>query len=838
MTVLQHYYTSFRDPETGSGGFKTKAVSPGISPTTQTLINQLILYRIPTGLDVNAIESHPVALRYYYVNPGESVLLASRSCGTDENGRPGNFFAHTVVLPPDQFTSVPPIFYWNSDFWKRSDASPQSQIAPLANFDAEPMLSDDDVWRFLAQGNRREALRKLLAAVIYSARTSRRIIIYDQPNIVALWIAAISCALPPLYRPLLTFATYHPDPYQSPYLITGTTAGTDFHNYPEEYLRYFVLNGETGEISKVDDSPYAAEIAPAMQRDSWEAKVLPLFEMCTRRFPALPQIDEQLDLLIAYHSVITSGRSSSLSPTQLDGLRIALSGFEENRDFDSDDVSDLNVLTTALGAELRRQHTDDGLRAYARALTLSQAHDPGSARARLPADLRVATERLSGGDISSARALFAVLSRVFGERSLAAALNDPAYLSDLGRMASGATARNLVALWEYLVPAIQPTPACQGLVAASLRWMTPGADGRLSDDASALLAEIVRRISANDREWLALAVAATTASPNLTAGLETLYYTIVRELPLDARVRYRATVQPAYPDITMREVQLDVRRGGASGAVGTLERWAMHAANANGPLRAQPWLSTGLEAAQSVTSSPTAWRQVAVAALISPTLSQQLPAEWQQRLLKTAFNGLSLAGLQPMDVTLCRTYAGATGFPQETAILILGVLAMASGELDQAKAQQLRQRFSKLRAEEYQPELAAFMAKFFEDRVTRESHGLMVVSAYIWESRDLFWTCYWAEFSQMLLDPKRAPHLVDVLSFWFDSSLSALGDLPYVVQSFFLRLPGTVDEARKERGFRDTAREVSGLAARKPWFPVVQDLFSTERKGILGMFGR
>lgn len=833
MAVLQHYYTSFKDPQTGSGGFKTKATSPGISPTTQTLINQLILYRIPIGLDVNDIRSHPVALRYYYVSPQESVLLCSRSCGTDENGRPGNFFAHSVVLPPEQFTSVPPIFYWQSTFWKTGDPSAGSQIAPRTSFDAELGLDLDDVWRFLAPAGRRETLGKLLAAVVHSAGSSRRIIIYEKPEIVALWIAALSCALPPLYRPLLTFATYHPDPYQAPYLITGTTSGTEFHNYPDEYLRYFILNGDTGEMSNVEDSAYAAEVAPAMQAAAWETSVLPLLDLCTRRFPVPSRIDEQLDLVVAYRAVVAQGQSSALAPSQLDSVRAVLSGFEQRHDFAADDVADLRALTGALGAELRRQPGGAVLREYARALALLNAHDPATASDRLRSDVQVATQGLVGGDVSSALALLDVLARVFGERALTATLNDPTYLAGLAQLASAATARQLVLVWEHLVPAIQPAPACQGLVAASLRWIAPDRDGRLAADAAALLDEIVRRVGAHDRDWLALAAAPGAAVP--PANLETFYYTLVGDLSLDKRLPYRALVQPARPDIALREVRLDVRRAGTEGAIAVLERWAEHAARVD--LHAQPWLPAGLEVAQAETPRG-AWRRVAVAALISSALAPRLPADWQQQLLSAAFSGLSLAGLQPADVILCRRYARVTGFSRQTAIVILGVLAMDNRELDPTTAQQLRERFAQLSAEQYPVELAAFMAAFFDDRVTRESHGLMVVSTYIWDYRDLFWGCYWAEFTKMLQDPRRAQQVVDLLSFWFDSSLSALGKLPYVVQTYFLRLPGVVDEARRERGFRETAREVSERAAKQQWFPVVQDLFATERKGILGMFSR
>src|SRR5436309_313250 len=117
MSVLQHYYTSCVHSQTNFAGFQVKAMSPGILSETQALIARLIAYSIPATLDERAIQSHPVALRYYYKSPQECILLCSQSNGDDESGRPGNFFAHTLILEPEMFKSIPPIFYWQSAFW-------------------------------------------------------------------------------------------------------------------------------------------------------------------------------------------------------------------------------------------------------------------------------------------------------------------------------------------------------------------------------------------------------------------------------------------------------------------------------------------------------------------------------------------------------------------------------------------------------------------------------------------------------------------------------------------------------------------------------------------------
>src|SRR5437764_6575482 len=139
-----------------------------------------------------------------------------------------------------------------------------------------------------------------MCAIVHYNKTQRRIVIIDKNEHVALWIAAVSCMLPPACRPMLSFATYHHDPYQAPFMITGTTSDSSFHASPEEYISYFILNAETGRISDVEDSPYAETAMKATDADLYEELLLPLFTDSAQRFPAFTCIDEQLDLLALY----------------------------------------------------------------------------------------------------------------------------------------------------------------------------------------------------------------------------------------------------------------------------------------------------------------------------------------------------------------------------------------------------------------------------------------------------------------------------------------------------------------------------------------------------------
>lgn len=360
MSVLQYYYTSFVHPQTNRAGFQIKAMSPGIPPDTQTLIAHLISYNIPPTLDVRGCPAHPVALRYFYHHPSECILLCSQSNGDDESGRPGNFFAHVLILEPEMFKTIPPIFYWQSAFWLKYDTEVRSQpdVLPiLSAFEEMPSLDVERVWSFLASTAHNDHFHRLMSAVVHCHKTLRRVVIVDTADHVALWVAAVSCLLPPDYRPLLSFATYHHDPRQGQFMITGTTSDSSFPNVAENYFTYFVVNTETNSIGDVEPSLYAKLVANTASSDQYEAQVLPFFALVVRRFPHLiqqvGQVEliksfEQLDMFALYYMLVEQQPERALSDDEMQVIDFALTGFEQLRVYNDDDIIDLQALKNAL----------------------------------------------------------------------------------------------------------------------------------------------------------------------------------------------------------------------------------------------------------------------------------------------------------------------------------------------------------------------------------------------------------------------------------------------------------------------------------------------------------
>jgi len=830
MAVLQHYYTSFVNKETGSAGFQVKAMSPGISPDMQSIISRLIAYRIPPTLNEYAIETHPIALRYYYKDPHESILLCSQSNGNDENGRPGNFFAHTLVMEPDVFTTVPPILYWRSSIWRTRDPGNRTQLAPLPNFDEDPSMDIEKVWEFLAQGLRRKHFYKLMSAVVHSTTTQRRIVIIDSADNVALWIAAVSCMLPPPYRPLLSFATYHHDPYQAQFMITGTTSDSSFHATPEEYMSFFIFT-ETGMMSEVEGSPYARMAVGATRPDLYEEQLLPLFAMSMRRFPLPTRIDEQLDLVAQYFALTRLPRQEPLTVPELQAARLALTGFEQLSSYDEDDVDDLRRLARALSASFKTQRNDDDfVREYRRVVQLQKTHKIATEEYLLN-ELSDVTELLMSGNASIVASI-EELKQAHGEQLFVKVVNSAAYSQYLTQFTEHANPSQLQLIWEHLGRDIRPDSQSQNLLLTSLHMVDGLWRNRPKEEGAALANAMKEAMAEQMHEWLKLAVNINASLPD--GVLRRFYYVLVSKLPLDERLPYRDIVASACTDIVWQELKYDMRNTDPRQGVATLEMWVRHAKL----LQYQPdsIVQQGLNALRSH-CTPEEWRMLAPKILTNPVLTP-LPWELEASLAKISLSSLSLSRFTSAEVELCKRYRNNSGLPQEIRMVMDGILAMLSGQLDRDLAKLLHEHFERVSSPMvYQAEVEKFMTEFFKaPHIEPDAHSLMVWALHTSIYNDIFWQSYWRVFADMLTTPSRAERATDVLALWFDLP-PAQPRMRYVAQSFFFMLPQTIEDVRRVHGFFETARKINACAEQYQWYTLVQPFFS-ERKNLLTSIGQ
>ena len=843
MAVLQHYYTSYVNRETGSAGFQVKAMSPGIGDDTQSTITRLISYRIPPRLDEYAIASHPVALRYFYRTPQEAILLCSQSNGTDENGRPGNFFAHSLITTPDIFASMPPILYWRSPFWRAKDPGTRTTIEPVRSLEEiETTFDIDGVWNFLAQGNRIEQFYKLMCALVHCTSTQRRIVIIDNADNVAQWIAALTIMLPPDYRPLLTFATYHHDPYQSQFMVTGTNSDSSFRASPDEYMSYFILNSETGQISKVEDSPYAREAMQAARSyDVYESRLLSLITDYMPRFPHPERIDEQLDLLALYAGMVSPNQPHpfQLTPQEVKAAHIALTSLEEDkRSFSKEDVQELKQLHYLLHGTHRSQDSEEVDREYHRSVTLFKKHQISTDESALTEMKHVTQRLIVDSDLSMALQLLKSMKQTYSDDTFFDVINSASYMQWLGQSVKSIDALQLGKVWTYLGVYFNPSQYSSQFIISGLKRLGDlWNNGQAPQEAKALFAGIEQAIKGREEEWLRLIVANYAALPEKI--LQRFFCILVRKFSLEGREPYRAIVRRVEPDIEKAEMHYDIAKAGAQKALGVLEEWIIYARKRR--LASLPELmNEGLQ--HLFQETPSQQKPELAAKILTDQTLTPLPVEWENNLITRALSRVSLSNFNDVALEMCKKYRTRQGISAETRTVMDGLLAMKSGELDEELAGRLQERFEHMRqrGEDSGAEVKSFVQAFLKVCTTNSSHRSMLNGLFFdWVDSDSFWQAYWNTFRELLTfgDPATAMQAMRLLSFWFVALPERITS-PYLVQYFFMFLPEQLEAASKSRGFQESARAINKVdKGQWRWYPLVEDYF-TGRKNPLQWVGQ
>ncbi|HEX9037321.1 MAG TPA: hypothetical protein VF808_10065 [Ktedonobacterales bacterium] len=834
MSVEQFYYTSRTDPKSGAeAGSHTIYASPGLIPDEIQTLTNLSAYELPSRLNLRHPGVAPIALRYTTLSPGKAALLCCQSTGLDEKGSARSYCARAVVLEPEAFTHTPPAFYWGSSFWRAPDPLPSAPIPALDNFDPDPALDQDTIWRFLSVERRREWLPRLLSALISSAETRRRIVIVDTAENVAFWVAGMSLLLPSRYRPLLSFATYHHDPRGAGYLVTGARSDGAYHLATADFLTSFVLDTETGRVSETNDSLYAQFAASCARPDLYAERMLGLLGMCDRLFPPENVINGRLDDAAAYHARLMVN-SGAIGPAARRALASAMDALTDSDSTVGERLEDLYDAYTLLLTALPESPDASLIESYEQVASLLRDVDPQGAPARLPRELWLAAQLIATNQTPEGEAVGDALLRIYGDEMVVAGLNSPAFLRELTHLSQQAPLEAATRIWNFTGKSVEASPdALPALVAMLIR--TPGVEeNQVTPEGIHYLESLAGATSEQAQAWLqALATETALPAPVVLA----YYYALVNHLAPRERAPYRAHMRE--PEAAARyEIQHDLGGDSIDIQLAVLERWADYAQESVGVHPgAIAWVSIAMNHLWAITSQ-SHLPQIAKRSLTYPATVSQLNKRSAGVLLRMALKGIPLARPNADDLAFCKQYKHDPRLNPMERVLVIGVLAMDNGQLDRTSALELRKRFSELGPSQYLIEAHAFITRFFEQDVTREAHGEMIAATYSLQNNDAFWQSYGGALLELMIDTRTAKKAAQIIGFWFESSLSALGQFPYVVQMFFMGLPSLFEAAQKERGYREAAREIDLYCANQQWYPMVRGLIMPERKGILGLFGR
>lgn len=261
MSFQQSYYTSCEVGLRGGKGFQFNATTAGMDSALLAQVERLGLYLPPVSLPSRPtpeqVNDFPTALLYQQLGDGRVVLAQARYTGMDYSGRFGNYFTHALVSDDPLADIVAqkflPIELWQSEDWVETQTD-TIELPLCDHMHASEHISPQAVRKFLADGNRISHLPQFLTAVERALNGDRRVIIVDDDTNVALWIAAVSYALPPRLALRLTFNTYAKNPYQTEFVITGTTSDSDFRFAAHELdYQFFVFDFIEGRFSSLQD---------------------------------------------------------------------------------------------------------------------------------------------------------------------------------------------------------------------------------------------------------------------------------------------------------------------------------------------------------------------------------------------------------------------------------------------------------------------------------------------------------------------------------------------------------------------------------------------------------
>ena len=257
MSYQQAFYTSCSVGIRGSKGFQINAATPAMEPSTLEQIERVGVYvppiSSPTRPTSEEIEQFPLSLIFYRTQDGRTILGQSKYVGLDYSGRYGNYFSHCLVSQePDRAErDFLPIELWRSRMWATKESSSVT-LPSVDRPEAGGIIDPQRVNEFLNQRDRIQHFAALLTAAENALATGKRIVVVDENGSTALWIAAVSYALPHHLAWLLTFNTYVKNPYQTDALISGTTSDSDFAFSPYEVdHQYSVFDFEEALVTAV-----------------------------------------------------------------------------------------------------------------------------------------------------------------------------------------------------------------------------------------------------------------------------------------------------------------------------------------------------------------------------------------------------------------------------------------------------------------------------------------------------------------------------------------------------------------------------------------------------------
>ncbi|MBO3459013.1 hypothetical protein G7B40_010135 [Aetokthonos hydrillicola Thurmond2011] len=853
MVILQQYYTSWHNQKIQKTGFQVKAQSPGITPEIADTLTKLIGYSIPSQSDTSTFATHPIAFRYY-VDNNLAILISSQSSGKDELGRSGNFFAHSIVGTPDEIAyPLAPIFYWKSPFWINQDESDETILPLIEHFHAEVVFDFDSVWSFIYESNRREWFYQMICAVVDNHQSQRRIIIVDEAESVALWIAAISTVLPPIYCHFLSFSTYHHDPGRVPFIITGTTADSNFRCTSDTYVSYFILNAYEGCVSKAPRSDYADYISARLNQEQYEDEVLDFFNW-VERLDSQPQvIDRQLDNYINFYQAVNS-QEVELEPIKLVvAIRSIINVISQKVTIGLEDIADIRAACRTLGNTLLRRQDKELIEEYQRSLELLKKYD-GNFEETFEVVFDILSLVVLQKRREEANIFSALIAEFYPESLRNSAINQPNNIQKYANHLRDNDLAQVVIFWEFLGKDLQLTQETerflQPIFSKTFRALQHQASAnglQVPDLAAKVIANISAADSIDDRALFRIAC-------EYNPVLEWLYYAKVEKVSLVERSqhywRYWENFQQEAPNLSRYELQRDLINSTTYlQIIQTLRDWVnnVHIDSRSKTLNeAINFILSKQFENLSTVDTPTIILHLLSEESLLKHLDQRIYYQFVQSILAQAkickLDSLTLKLYQKLLLELLpeQTYSYSQSIDGlkidwQKQSIIRGAIDLTKGILQAKTVPELCKYFNSITREQYKQDASKLCKEFFVSEIDPDAHFKLICGVYSKTHREEFWEIYWSSFHSYLLEKERINDIVRIMDLWFNASADLVNH-PYAVPEFFTELPSLLEEIQSSKNYRRIEREFQSQLAAKDWYPVIEKYFQKSRKRFLGNF--
>jgi len=267
MAKHQIIYTScMRGIDGVNDGQQIFSYDESFSESKSDDVKGLFTYQVPslpagTLMSEEIAKTMPVSFMYRLLKNGSAAITLNTYLGRDymgSAGRFGNHLSHSIVCDFSDFDVYPCEMYASTEFrssmeFEEVNNPNPPEYLPTPNLTRGYVIDTDSIIEFLGIGDNLEYYKKMVAAMLRFPVEKRRIVICDEPDNIARWIAALHYTLPLDIAKKINFTTYEYDPELSPSQICGVIAEGSRYNV-SEYIasnRHYVFDFINHQFSEI-----------------------------------------------------------------------------------------------------------------------------------------------------------------------------------------------------------------------------------------------------------------------------------------------------------------------------------------------------------------------------------------------------------------------------------------------------------------------------------------------------------------------------------------------------------------------------------------------------------